>query len=310
MKPASPIQTLKHQLFSEKKLQVFIKRDDLIDPIISGNKWRKIKQNLHLARKNNKGILSFGGSYSNHIHALAFACHQHNIPSIGIIRGEQAYQSNYTLSWARHWQMQLQFVDRATYRLRHNDAYLKKLSEQYPDYMVVPEGGSNTLALDGVGDVISELRHQQSFDTLIVPVGSGGTLAGLVKADENQHKLIGICVLKGGNYLQGDIEKLAGKQYDNWRLMHDFHLGGYAKFSAQAYQQMCHFAATLNIPFEPVYSGKMLLALKQLVEQDYFPAGHKIMLIHTGGLQGLGGMLERGIITKAPIQLPDKPNFS
>ena len=300
MQTRSPLQIIQHPLFDKHRLQVQIKRDDLIHAIISGNKWRKLKFNLITAKQQGfQGILSFGGSYSNHIHALAFACKQEQLACLGIIRGESQYADNTTLTQARAWGMQLSFVDRKTYKTRHQQDYLDQLQAHYPSYFIVPEGGSNQLALPGVGEVIQELNSQTSFDTLLTPVGSGGTLAGLIAADNNEHNLLGISVLKQENYLQQEVNQLLAPEsarFNNWSILSEFHRGGYAKFSPQDGQRIIEFSQHTGIAFEPVYSGKMVLALLDLIEQDYFSAGHKIVLLHTGGLQGLAGLAERGII--------------
>ena len=147
----SLLQTLSHPIFAKHQISVQIKRDDLIHPLISGNKWRKLKYNIEYAKKQRlSGIVSFGGSYSNHIHALAYACYQQQIKSVAIIRGEASNASNFTLSWAKHWGMELHFVDRKTYRKRDNGDYLAKVQHQFPDYFIVTEGGSNTLALPAI----------------------------------------------------------------------------------------------------------------------------------------------------------------
>lgn len=300
----SPLQQLNHPLFEQRQIQVFIKRDDLIHPIISGNKWRKLKGNLAQATATKKkGIISFGGAYSNHIHALAYACKQQGLKAVGIIRGEPHYQNNYTLIWARYWGMQLEFVDRQTYRQRHEQDYLTTLQNRYPDHLIVPEGGTNKLALSGVGEVIEELNKQIKYDTLMLPVGSGGTISGLIKADNNMHQIIGIAVLKQAEYLIDEMNALLEHHsYSNWQLLTEFHRGGYAKFSANDCQRLTEFIAITGVPFEPVYSGKMVLALLDLVAQGYFPKHHKIVLIHTGGLQGLGGLIERNLIPNALIK--------
>lgn len=305
----SSLQKINHSLFDHHKITVMIKRDDLIHPIISGNKWRKLKYNIEYAKKKGKkGIISFGGAYSNHIHALAFACYQEKLPCLGIIRGEEHYANNFTLSWARHWQIQLTFVDRKTYRQRADINYLNELQARYPEHLIVPEGGSNQLAIPGVAEVIDELNQQIKFDTLITPVGSGGTLAGLITGDKNQHKLLGIAVLKQGkqephkgDYLTKEVRSLLPNEatsYNNWQILSNFHLGGYAKFSEEDSQRILAFNQETGIDFEPVYSGKMLLALVDLIEAGYFPINHRIVMLHTGGLQGLGGLHERNIINK------------
>lgn len=309
MSALSTLQPISHPMFTRHKISVQVKRDDQIDKVISGNKWRKLKYNLlHAKAINAKGIITFGGCFSNHIHACALACKQQQLSAIGIIRGEEDNQDNYTLAWAKHWGMQLSFVDRKTYRLRNEKSYLQHLQQQYPDYLIVPEGGSNTLALIGMAEVIDELNQQSEFDTLLSPVGSGGTLAGLISADKNQHKILGISVLKQDGYLVKQVNDLLpehAKAHTNWQLMSQYHGGGYAKFSAQDAQRIRSFSAVVGIDFEPVYSGKMILALLDLMSTGYFPAHHRIVLLHTGGLQGLAGMFERGILN--PNEWPSLP---
>lgn len=308
----STLQTLHHPLFNKHNVQVEIKRDDIIHPIISGNKWRKLKYNLQHVKQTNKfnGVLSFGGCYSNHIHALAFACFQHKIPSVGIIRGEVEYADNFTLSWAKHWGMKLCFVDRKTYRRRHDNDYLAELQQEFPHYFIVPEGGSNKLAIAGVSEVITELIQQTEFDTLITPVGSGGTLAGLIAGDELNnitHKILGIAVLKGAEYLEDEIKSLLptlSKTHNKWQLLSQFHRGGYAKFSPNDVTRIIEFSQITGINFEPVYSGKMVLAFLDLLEDGYFINGERIVLLHTGGMQGLGGMIERGRLNTEDWPMP------
>jgi 1-aminocyclopropane-1-carboxylate deaminase len=308
MPEKSKLERIFHPLFEKHQLIVSIKRDDAIHPIISGNKWRKLKFNLHYAKTQElSGVISFGGSFSNHIHALAFACQQQGLKSIGIIRGETEYANNFTLSMAQRWAMELQFIDRKTYRLRENANYLAALQNKYPNYLLVPEGGSNTLALDGVGEIITELNRQCEFDTLLTPVGSGGTLAGLIQADNNQHQLLGISVLKQEGYLNEQVQSLLRnhQQYTNWKILSEFHRGGYAKFSKEDAEKILCFNQQTGFVFEPVYSGKMILAFLDLIEQGYFSQGQRIVLLHTGGLQGIGGMVERKILNTDDWSVPD-----
>jgi len=300
--PMSPLQKINHPLFEQYKVDVQVKRDDLLHDIISGNKWRKLKYNLkHLKDGNYQGALTFGGSYSNHLHAFAFACKQENIPCIGIIRGEEDYANNFTLSWARHCGMHCHFVDRKTYRRRFETAYISELNALYPSYFVIPEGGSNHLAIPGVAEIITELNQQTEFDSLMTPVGSGGTLAGLISGDStsnsHQHKILGVAVLKQAEYLVNEVKELLlskAESHDNWQILTEFHRGGYGKFTDIDVQRILDFNQQTGVTFEPIYSGKMILALLDLLKQGYFKAQERIVLLHTGGLQGLGGMIEQG----------------
>jgi len=160
----------------------------------------------------------------------------------------------------------------------------------------VPEGGSNALALVGVAELISELRQQSPFDYLLLPVASGGTFAGIIEADQQQHQLLGIAVLRQAEYLNESIRSLlsaTAQRFQNWQLLTEFHAGGYAKFNPEHIQQMLAFKQLTNLPIEPIYSGKMVLALLALINQGHFPAHSRIMLLHTGGLQGLRGLAEQ-----------------
>jgi len=313
----SELQPLHHPLFAQHNVRVQVKRDDIIHPIISGNKWRKLKYNLAHIQQNKKvnGVLSFGGSYSNHIHALAFACYQKKIPCVGIIRGEEAYAKNFTLTWARYWGMKLNFVDRKTYRRRHDADYLMQLQQEFPNYFIVPEGGSNEFAIAGVAEIIRELNEQTDFDTLMTPTGSGGTLAGLIAGDcdknSSPHNILGVAVLKEADYLVANIQELlpeSAKNHNNWKLLTSFHRGGYAKFSPVDITRILEFNHATGVDFEPVYSGKMILAFLDLLEQGYFTKGERIVLLHTGGMQGLGGMIERGILKADQWSMPKQVN--
>lgn len=310
----SKLQPLHHPLFKKHNVHVEIKRDDIIHPVVSGNKWRKLRYNLQHVKqtKSIRGVVSFGGAYSNHIHALAFACFKQNIPCIGIIRGEVKYTDNFTLSWAVHWGMKLFFVDRKTYRRRHDSDYLAELQQQFPHYFIVPEGGSNQLAIAGVSEVMTELTQQTEFDTLITPVGSGGTLAGLIAGDilnNTMHKILGIAVLKHAEYLSDEIKHLlppSAKSHNKWHLLAQLHRGGYAKFSPIDATRLIEFSQITGVNVEPVYSGKMVLAFLDLLEQGYFSNNERIVLLHTGGMQGLGGMIDRGMLKATDWPMPKR----
>ncbi|MDN4501726.1 pyridoxal-phosphate dependent enzyme [Alteromonadaceae bacterium BrNp21-10] len=261
--------------------QLWVKRDDLLHPIISGNKWRKLKYALAMAlSQSTTHIISFGGGYSNHLHALGYCCYQLGIQFTAIVRGN--YQQNLTpmLQDLVQWQSDIQYVDKATYQRRNDADYLSSLEQRYPQAQIIAEGGSQHSALQGVAEIISEL--QQEYDYILLPVASGGTLAGLIQST-NSSQLIGIAVLKGKGYLESLVQQLLnGDQQCQWQILHDFHHGGYAKSSTELSDFCRNFS---HFPIESVYSGKLLFAAKQLLAQGYFAANSKVLLIHTGGLQ-------------------------
>lgn len=300
----SPLQQVNHPLLTEKKITLSVKRDDLLHPHISGNKWRKLKYNLIEARKNNiNHIVSFGGAYSNHIHALAAAGFYFGFKTTAIIRGESHYANNPTLQQAQQWGMKLHFVTRKEYKLRNEADYLQQLQQRFPEAIIVPEGGSNVLAIAGMSELCQEIDEQAetNIDHVITATGSGGTLAGLIagfsKHGNNKTKITGIAVLKEAEYLNERIVQLLAqadqKITQTWQLQTQFHGGGYAKVSKSLNNFCLNFEKQVNIPIEPIYTGKMFYAIYELIKQDYFNTGANIVALHTGGLQGLQGLESR-----------------
>jgi 1-aminocyclopropane-1-carboxylate deaminase len=277
-------------------ITLVVKRDDLLHPLISGNKWRKLKYALIPAiEAKTTHIISFGGGFSNHVHALGYCCQQLNIQFTAIIRGDYSLNPSPMLQDLIRWKANIQYVDRQTYQQRTNPDYLQTLQQQYPDTLIIPEGGSQLQALKGVTEIIDEL--QSPYDYVLVPVASGGTLAGLatvITTGLNNHNtltdctIIGIGVLKGEGYLEQLVTDLLAKdtQTRSWRINHDYHFGGYAK-SNHVLTEFCQdFYQQTEIKIEPVYSGKLFFALRDLIAKGYFPHGSRIMALHTGGLQG------------------------
>ncbi len=276
--------------FTQKAgVKLFILRTDLVHPTVSGNKWFKLKYNLIAAEEQTKGILTFGGAYSNHIYATAAAGKEFNIPTIGIIRGEEleAY-SNPTLRFAKECGMQLVFVDRDTYKLRADEVYLQSLKTTYPNYLIVPEGGSNSYALKGCQEIIEQISIPYNY--LCCAAGTGGTLAGILGAIDNDKQVLGFPALKGGDFLLNDINKLlreSGLNSDAYfELMTDYHFGGYAKTKPELVSFINSFESQHQIPLEQVYTGKMMFGIYDLLKKGYFKKGKTIIAIHTGGLQG------------------------
>lgn len=275
-------------LLEQKKLELWIKRDDLIHPVISGNKWRKLKYILDdaLAQKAHT-IVSMGGAYSNHCHALAFAGKQLKLKTKGFVRGERPKKINRTLEDIFDWGMELQFISRSEYRnLRKFKEYNALPDLQKGEYWL-PEGGSTELALKGVGEIVSEI--EMDVDFICVPCGTATTLAGLVGSRENHSSVIGFSALKGASFLVEDVKQyLKNKPVSkvNWSIQLDYHFGGFAKSNNELLLFIESFVKQHNIEIEPVYTGKMLFGLFDLVQHDYFKPGQKIVAIHTGGLQG------------------------
>ncbi len=283
---AAIIEQIKHPVLDEQDFQLHIKRDDLLHPIISGNKWRKLKYTLLFALKNNhQHLISMGGAYSNHLHALAYIGHKLNIKTTGLIRGEQPENENQTLSDLRKWGMTLEFVNRSAFRdLRKYRTHNDKLEKQYGGFWI-PEGGSNEFALNGVTEILNEINIE--FDTLAIACGTGTTFAGLAKALPEKKRALGFSSLKGGGFLEKDVKKLIkNNSLTNWSINFDYHFGGFAKTNDELLSFMKEFQIYNNIPLEPVYNGKMLFGLIDMVKKEYFKKGLNIIAIHTGGLQG------------------------
>lgn len=277
---------------------LYMLRLDQIHPQVSGNKWYKLRYNLSCAKAQGyKRVISFGGAYSNHLHALAWAGREAGIETVGIVRGEPEYASNPTLTDARQWGMQLQFVSRKEYRCRADEDYLKQLLIKYPDAYIVPEGGSNALAVKGFEDIF-ELPCWQNVpapDLLVSACGTGGTLAGLIAAKPASLEVLGIPVLKGAEFLYRDIAALLDSAHvdpvEGWSLDLDGHEGGYAKITPALHDFIAYFEKITKIELDPVYTGKMMFRLHKLIELGKFAPGRSIVAVHTGGLQGRRGFL-------------------
>ncbi|MFM5661817.1 1-aminocyclopropane-1-carboxylate deaminase/D-cysteine desulfhydrase [Aeromonas veronii] len=289
----SPLHRLHHPLLTRYGVELWCKRDDLIHPAISGNKWRKLKYHLLHAKEHGKRhLLSFGGAYSNHIHALAAAGCQSGLRTTGIIRGEYDAVSNSTLRDARRWGMDLVFVDRQSYRRRQDPDWLAQFDA--PDTLIVPEGGSSPLAIPGVAELVGEVPF--SPDLWVLPCASGGTLAGLIAGKQDREQILAIAVLKGGGFIADEVCRLhpAAASIPGWRIALDHHDGGYAKFSPALWQWVQDFSATTDLPLEPIYSGKAMWGLFRELAAGRIAPGSKIVFIHTGGMQGLAGLREQG----------------
>ena len=278
------IQEVKSTLLSDKNVRVLVQREDMIHPHVSGNKWRKLKYNLLDAKKKGyEKVLTFGGYFSNHILATAAAAAEMKMQSIGIIRGEEYFPLNPTLAQAKAFGMSFQYIDRKIYRQKSKIDW----SQKFLDYYIIPEGGTNALAVKGCAEIIKE----HNFDVVCCACGTGGTIAGIIKSLTPNQKAIGFPVLKGADFLVDDIQQYVNNA--NWELCMDYHFGGYAKVNKNLIDCMNAFKKTHDIPLDPVYTGKLFFGVFDLIVKDYFSQGTTILLIHTGGLQGIKGMNQR-----------------
>jgi len=288
----SPIQLLNSPLLDAKKIKLYVKREDLIHPIIGGNKWRKLKYNIiELQRSKAKTILSFGGAYSNHIYALAGVGQLFGLNTIGIIRGESCEPLNPTLAYAKKVGMQLHYVSRKDYRLKETSKFIESLKSQFGEFTLIPEGGSNELALPGCAEIIEELDAQLSgqYDTVCLPCGTAGTLAGLISSGTKKN-LLGIAVLKGAKFLHENINHLLSEsefvdKNKSWKINLNYHFDGYAKKTPELMRFISNFNQEFNINIERIYSGKMFYGLFDLIKNDFFEQGTTIVALHTGGMQ-------------------------
>ncbi len=297
MNPASaPLQLLSEPFLKEKQITLYLKREDLLHPTIPGNKWRKLKYNLHEARKQQKTtLLTFGGAYSNHIAAVAAAGQEFGFATVGYIRGEAHAVLNPTLTYAQSCGMQLYYLDRETYRRKQEPEFLQTIQAQHPGGYILPEGGTNILAVQGCAEITTEIDVPYNY--ICCAGGTGGTLAGIIAGLKGEKQVIGFPALKGGSFLAPDIAALVleytGQTYANWHLQTDYHFGGYARIKPELITFIQDFKMRHHIQLEPIYTGKMLYGIYDLVQQGFFPYGSTIIAIHTGGLQGLAGFEER-----------------
>jgi len=270
-------------------ISVQIKREDLIHPFVSGNKFRKLKYNLLQAKaENQKTLLTFGGAFSNHIAAVAFAGKERGFKTIGIIRGDELAQKvneNPTLLFAQKCGMQLEFISREEYRLKSELSFMENLKHKFGNFYLIPEGGTNALAIKGCEEIIT--HEDADFDYICCSIGTGGTISGLINSALPHQKVLGFPALKG-DFLKEEIRNFA--QNENWELISDYHFGGYGKINAELVLFINHFYAENQIPLDPIYTGKMVYGVIDLIQKNYFPAESKILMIHTGGIQGIQGM--------------------
>ncbi|HYC85980.1 MAG TPA: pyridoxal-phosphate dependent enzyme [Chryseosolibacter sp.] len=276
-------------------VHLWIKREDLNHPFATGNKWWKLKYNLDQAKRaGHATLLTFGGAYSNHIFATAAAAAEAGFQSIGVIRGEDVEPRNPTLQFATECGMRLHFITRTDYRRKDHAVMTRDLRDRFGDFYLIPEGGSNQDGVRGCVEFAHMLTREAEFDHLILPVGTGATMAGLICGLEGAKHITGISVLRNGGFLNEDISAFArnysGADYGNWQLLTSYDHGGYARVTDELLRFIVMMQDRHNLPLDPVYTGKMMWAVAREIERGHFARGSTVLLIHTGGLQGRGSV--------------------
>ncbi len=277
-------------LLAAFSIELWMKRDDLLHPIISGNKWRKLKYCLnHALTLNADTIISMGGMYSNHLHALAYTGHILGLKTQGFIRGQQPSVLTPTLIDIQNWGMKLSFISRSEYRTLRQYKAPQALPNIKPNEYWLPEGGAQVFALKGVAELVNEIDI--AYDTLCVPCGTGTTLAGIINAAPSQVNLLGFAALKNAGFLETDVKELIARPGNHWDIKLNYHLGGFAKTTADLLSFISNFENKTGIILEPVYTGKMMYGLYDLIKKHTFKPDQRLIAIHTGGLQGNRGFI-------------------
>ena len=299
--PTSPLlQPIPHPSAASRGVRLLLWRDDLVNPDLPGNKARKLKYNLLQARTSGHSrLLTFGGAYSNHLAAVATAGRLHGFATVGLVRGEAHYPLNPTLARCAAAGMALHYLDRTTYRRRAEPAFLAEAQRQFGPAYLLPEGGTNALALRGVAELIGELRQHTDFDAVAVAAGTGGTLAGLALGLAEAHypaRAVGIAALKGADFLRTEVAALvqeaAGHPLANYELHTAYHFGGYAKLPPELRAFIQDFEASHGVLLDPIYTSKLLAGVLDLIARGHFAAGSTVVAVHTGGLQAWAGFLQ------------------
>ena len=272
-------------VLNNQKVSLYVKREDLIHPIISGNKFRKLKYNIEKAIKDKKDeIISFGGAYSNHLLALAFVGKLSNLKTIGIIRGEELKQKklNSTLKRCKDFGMKFIFISRNEYKKRNEIKYINSLKVKFRNAFIVPEGGTNYLGVKGCEEILN--KEDSFFDVICCPVGSGGTISGLINSKNNVQKILGFSALKDSK-IKNVITKFVNN--NDWQVFDDMFFGGYSKVDYDLVNFINKTYDQTGILFDPIYNSKMLFQIIYMISNDKWPYGKNILLINTGGIQSI-----------------------
>ena len=290
-----PYEPIDMALLRQNKVHLSIKRLDLIHPLVSGNKWYKLKYNLReIKSQGYRQLLTFGGAYSNHIHATAIAASLLDIPAISVIRGEETLPLNPTLEAARAAGMKLHYIPRSAYREKNSLELIRQLENTFGDFYLLPEGGTNTLAIRGTEEILQTSDFES--DVICTSIGTGGTFVGLVSSAKSHQKVLGFSALKG-QFIHSEIDlsldKYAIHPRCAFEVLDRYHFGGYARFNQELIDFILSFKETTGIALDPIYTGKMMYGIFDLIRKGAFPAGTKILALHTGGIQTNDGFNRR-----------------
>ncbi|MFT7591495.1 MAG: 1-aminocyclopropane-1-carboxylate deaminase [bacterium] len=276
----TPIVAIETPFILESEVQIFMKRDDLIHQFISGNKWYKLKYNFASFEKTPLSkIATFGGAYSNHLIATAAACAMKGVPCVGIVRGEELNtNSNHVLRLCSEYGMELQFVERSTYkRPKVLTSMLKS-----DGFFVIPEGGDNVFGRQGCMEIVPDYTN---YDHIVVPVGTAATFSGIIDGSKGNSFIHGIAAVGNGAYLLAQIRDQTS--FDNWKLHTDYSFGGFGKYDAPQVNFNKQFTQQTGILLDPIYTGKMMRGVYDLINKKAFKSEDRVLCIHTGGLTGL-----------------------
>ncbi len=293
-KPA--IQPINQPFLKEKKIEIYVKRLDLIHPEVGGNKWYKLRYNIEKAIAEETGtLLTFGGAWSNHIYATASAGKLLGIKTIGMIRGEEPVELSTTLKHARACGMQLEFITRMAYEEKDTEDFKSWLRDQYGSFHLVPEGGSNYLGVNGCMEIL-EPGEEAQYDFICCAGGTGAMAAGILMSLSGHAKLLCFPALKGGEFLEGEIRRMIGwftsepevvQDYMSpLQLITDYHFGGYGKWNQELIDFIFDFESKTGVPLDQIYTGKMMYGILDLAGKGFFPDGSRVLVVHSGGLQG------------------------
>jgi 1-aminocyclopropane-1-carboxylate deaminase len=287
------IRPLSDSLFEEIGIRVSILHTEAVHPLVSGNKFWKLRLNLQVAQRlGHTTLLTFGGAYSNHIYATAAAAHLLGFRLIGVIRGERPALLSPTLRFALSTGMEPEFVSRSQYRQKDDPELLAMLKAKYGDFFLIPEGGSNALAVEGCKALANYIPAD--VDVVCLPMGTGGTLAGLVAGLGGRSRVVGFSSLKGGEFLEEEVRNLlkisGSSNYGNWEVQASYACGGYGKVPPYLREFIIWFRKQHGIELDGIYTGKMVWGIFDLIKKGYFEAGTHILAVHTGGLQGNAGL--------------------